>query len=139
MNHHEQHEQPGNHKMNGSGGLTPAKQVEKPGHASIRAGRHGQARKHDQRQHEEYDGKVGKLLKAIVPRSLLPTGKSEPKMVDQRPPDLPQLPSARQEIAPKMPGKECVEQINTPVDYEQPGEKEMPDAPGRKVLPPPVP
>src|SRR4029079_13597800 len=76
---------------------------------------------------------ISELLQHVVALGLLALREFEPDVLPYRGADMLELAAARREIFPEMAAHQAVNEIEEPVDDEEPGEEEVPAPPGGEV------
>src|SRR5262249_47927114 len=120
-------------EVDGARRLPAAKHIEKDREGGVHAWRHGEPGEEHERQENQRDDEIGKLLQHVIAFGLLALRESKPGMLADRGADMLEVAACWSEIVPKMAAAKAPKDISEAVEQEEPGEEEMPSAPHGEV------
>src|SRR5215468_6577701 len=123
-------------EVDGARRLPAAKHIEKDREDGVHARRHGEPGEEHERQENQRDDEIGKLLQHVIAFGLLALGESKPGMFADRGADMLEVAACWSEIVPKMAAPKAPKDISEAVEQEEPGEEEMPAPAGGEVAMP---
>src|SRR5262249_23782647 len=123
-------------EVDGARRLPAAKHIEKDREGGVHAWRHGEPGEEHERQENQRDDEIGKLLQHVIAFGLLALGESKPGMLADRGADMLEVAACWSEIVPKMAAAKAPKDISEAVEQEEPGEEEMPAPAGGEVAMP---
>src|SRR5271166_1919869 len=135
MHDDEQHQQIRSDEMQRSGRLAASEQIEQEWRRSIDSRRHRESRQHGERSDQEHDAGVGDFLQRIVVARGFAPWKLQLQVMPEFGCQSPrmQLRPAWNEVLPQMPREQPADQINEPVDDQNPSEEKVPAPAGCQI------